>query len=189
MENDPRQPVQRTLQQLIDQWVPGGSGAVQKLKLQHNVTDFTTNAGQFVKEQFKKSFETQRFLGIGEIWPESKMSKKHGHTTMFDHGQLAGMKSDKELFNSDYRKKIHLRKNRYSIWTAEESYFERKKRGLNKTKGHSYAAAHNDPKAVGAKVNQKEDRLQTQRKFMGHHQSLFEGIAQYYPMIFDRIPQ
>lgn len=159
-------PVKLTLDQFIEMWAPRGSGAVTRLRFDHNVTDFTTEAGEYAKQRFESSFSSGRFLGIGSPWPsrESAWGKKFLHDVLRDSMELASsIKGDKKNLNQNYRKQIHRRASSYSIWTTEKSKAVPRKRGQNKNKNNTYAAVHNDPQQIGATVNQNSSRRPTQR--------------------------
>ena len=191
--------IKLSLDDFCNQWAPGGSPNLILSRLQFNIRDFTTMAGEESKRYFQNSFSSGGFNGIPWKPRTSRWGKKHGHPVMIDRGELKnsikGEQTDMNRSNiggwspSGRRDRIFRRGAAYFIWTNESSIAERGKRGLNRSRKHSYAAIHNTaPQFHNFTVNQHSARKPEQRQFIGFSPSLNDSVAAFIDVIFKGIP-
>ena len=184
-----------TLDQFFKQW---NSNMPHANRLDYNITEFTTKAGDYSKRFFRMSFASGGFYATGNKWKprESKWGKKFNHKVMDDTGMLKGsMSSKSENTSRQSGKKINGRTPFtkmgavYSIHTEEVSQPGYGKRGSN-PHGRGYAAVHNtDPKISPFSVNQYSTKKPVQRQFIGFNDRLDNYInTNYVPIIFKGLP-
>lgn len=185
-----------TLDEFISQW---NNQMPVANRIDFNITEFATKAGDFSKRFFRMSFASGGFYATGNKWKprKSKWGRKFKHPVMNDNGILKGAISGTSTNNSRQSgRKINGRTPFtkmgaiYNIHTEEMSKFaEKGKRGLNPY-GKGYAAIHNtDPKISPFKVNQWSKKKPTQRQFIGFNDRLDNYInTNYVPIIFKGLP-
>ena len=179
-----------TLEQFCSQW-----RQIVVTKFEYAIFDFTTQAGELTKENFKTSFTQGGFYGSGATWPErtSRWGRKFTHPTMIDTEQLSrailGEMKDRKYTYRDVRKRVSKRYAQYNIRTNESSRAIKGKRGKNKSRRNSYAAIHNtDPKLHSYTVNQYSSRKPVQRQFIGFSTKIDAEVANLIPNLFENLP-
>ncbi len=183
-----------TLDQFCNQWAPNGNTRILLTKLEFQIFDFTTRAGEISREHFLSSFAQKSFAGSGTKWPprKSKWARRHRHPMMVDEGTLrASIKGHKGKmgYGGVHGKKAKGIRATYDIRTGERTRAVTGKRGLNSRSNGSYAAIHNtDPARHNFTRNQHTSLKPEQRQFMGHSKALDAKIAALIPDIFAGIP-
>ena len=166
-------------------------------RLERNVFDFATIAGDYAKRQFQASFSAGGFCG-GEKWAPraSRWGRKFTHAVMNDTGTLAGnIKGEAARVDIDGRRanrtRIYRKGAHYWIHTTEKSKSISGKRGRKTDRYNNYAAVHNtDPKLGLYTVNQYSSRRPVHRQFIGFSPKIDEHIASHFiDMIFEGFPQ
>ncbi len=189
--------IKLTLDQFCEQWVTRGYTTRMANKLEYNVSDFTTAAGEYTKQQFQSSFERGGFCG-GQKWAPrtSKWGKKFKHPVMCDTGILS--RSIKHNFRNSkaqgrsrtMHRNIFIRGSHYVIYTTEQSTYQRGKRGRKRGLYKNYAAVHNtDPKFGLYTVNQYSSRRPVHRQFIGFSPNIEDHINSLVDMIFEGFPK
>lgn len=185
-----------TLDQFIKQWE---SKMPIANRVDFNITEFATKAGEYSKRFFRMSFTSGGFYATGNKWKprESRWGKKYTHEVLNDTGMLKGSMSGKsENISRQSGKKVNGRTPFtkmgavYNIHTEEISQSGDGKRGSN-PQGKGYAAVHNtDPKISPFTVNQRSKKKPEQRQFIGFNDRLNDYINTHYvPIIFKGLPQ
>lgn len=182
-----------TLDQFCDQWAPGGSYRTILSRLEFNIFDFTTQAGEISTAHFKSSFDQGGMAGSGSSWParQSSWGRKFSHPVLNDRGSLKASIQGKREKGSygNFEKRGKGLNLQYLISTNEQSRAEKGKRGSNPNSNGSYAAIHNtDPSKHNFTRNQYTTLKPEQRQFMAPNKALEEKIAAIIPMIFKGIP-
>lgn len=187
-----------TLEIFCRQWVKDKRERGIVSRLEKNIFDFTTIAGNRSKMFFQASFNSGSFFRSGTRWKprESKWGRKFTHPTLIDTGMLRrsikGEMQNSSRTNYHSRKglsaKIFRRGAKYDIWTSEISTPQKGKRGRN-GKYRNYAAIHNsDPRLTNYTVNQYSNRKPEQRQFIGFSKPLDNDVSRYIDMIFKGFP-
>ncbi|GAB6119666.1 hypothetical protein [Dysgonomonas termitidis] len=187
-----------TLEIFCRQWVKDKRERTIVSRFEKNIFDFTTIAGNRSRMFFQASFNTGGFFRSGSGWRprESRWGKKFTHPVLIDTGMLGkSVKGEVRRFESTnyqsrrgFSSKIFRRGAKYDIWTAEESFPIKGKRG-RKGKYKSYAAIHNsDPGKTGYTVNQYSGKKPVQRQFIGFSEPLDKDVSRYIDMIFKGFP-
>ena len=183
-----------TLEQFGNQWAPGGNTRLVLTKLEMQLFDFATKAGEISRDHFRSSFTQKGFAGSGNKWPsrKSKWARRHRHPMMVDEGTLlASIKGqrNKKGYGGIHGKRVSSISATYDISTNERTQAVRGKRGVNSNSNGSYAAIHNtDPAKHNFTRNQYTSLKPEQRQFIGHSRSLDDKIAALIPEIFANIP-
>lgn len=186
-----------TLDEFCAHWVEGKYIKRMPNRLERNVFDFATVAGEYARQQFQASFSSGGFCG-GEKWAPraSRWGKKFTHPVLNDTGVLSrSIKGEASRIDIDGRRadrtKIFRKGAHYWIHTTEKSMPVRGKRGRKKGKYQNYAAVHNtDPKFGLYTVNQYSSRRPVHRQFIGFSPRIDEHIASHFiDMIFEGFPQ
>lgn len=186
-----------TLDEFCNQWVQGKWTTTMASKLEANVFNFATAAGDYSRQEFKSSFNSGSFCG-GTSWAPrtSRWGKRFTHPVLLDSGKLRdSIKGEANKINIEGRRDDRTRISRhgakYSIWTTEKSVSEPKKRGKSKERYGHYAAVHNtDPKFGLFTVNQYSSRRPVHRQFIGFNQSVDDYINSHFiDMIFEGFPK
>ena len=162
-----------TLDEFCAHWVEGKYVTKMPNKLERNVFDFVTLAGDYSRQQFQASFSSGGFCG-GSRWAPrtSRWGKRFTHPVMNDSGALArSIKYKAEPTN------IVGRRSDRSRGRSRERY------------GH-YAAIHNtDPKFGLYTVNQYSSRRPVHRQFIGFSPKIDAHIAAHFiDKIFEGFP-
>lgn len=185
-----------TLDEFCNQWVSGKWSTYMVSKLENNIFDFTTAAGDYSKKQFVSSFSSGGFCGTKWAPRTSRWGKRFTHPVMIDSETLSkSIKSDVERIDitgrRDDRSRIYRKGAKYSIWTTEKSVPIEKKRGKHKKGYANYAAVHNtDPKFGLYAVNQYSKRPPVHRQFIGFNDAIDDYIeSNFLDMIFEGFPQ
>ncbi|RHH14386.1 hypothetical protein DW228_06185 [Bacteroides fragilis] len=187
--------IELTPQQFISQWVTPRKDPILINRLQKNMTDFVTSAGQYSKSCFQASFFNQGFYRTGQSWKprQSKWGKRHIHPLLMETGNLFGtiLGETGVPFRSGNAKRHNgtkIKSNRvaYTIYTKEGDKNTRKS---NFSRG--YAAIHNtDPKLHNFKVNKWSNRKPVQRQFIGFNYNVDGYIYRnFVPMLFEGFPK
>jgi len=142
-----------TLDEFCAHWVEGKYVTKMPNKLQYNVFDFVTLAGDYSRQQFQASFSSGGFCG-GSHWAPrtSRWGKRFTHPVMNDSGTLARSinfenKRTNIVGRRNNRTRIFSKGAYYNIYTTEKSVPVRGKRGRSRERYGHYAAVHNtDPK-------------------------------------------
>ena len=182
-----------TLDQFCNQWAPNGNTRILLTKLEFQIFDFTTRAGEISREHFLSSFSQKGFAGSGTKWPsrKSKWVRRHRYRMMVDEGTLrASIKGNKgKMHGNVHGKKAKGIRATYDIRTGERTRVVTGKRRLNSRSNGSYAAIHNtDPARHNFTRNQHTSLKPEQRQFIGHSRALDAKIAALIPDIFAGIP-
>ena len=177
-----------TLDEFCSHWVSRTSTRIMASRLEFNVFDFATAAGDYTKGQFAASFSSGGFCG-GKWSPRtSRWGKKFTHPVMHDTGTLArSLKSQVTRASRNNRaRRTYTRTSCYWIWTTEKSVPARGKRGRSRERYGHYAAIHNtDPKFGLYTVNQYSTRRPVHRQFIGFSPKIDEHVsAHFIDMIF-----
>ena len=185
-----------TLDEFCAHWVEGKYVTKMPNKLERNVFDFVTLAGDYSRQQFQASFSSGGFCG-GSRWAPrtSRWGKRFTHPVMNDSGALArSIKYKAEPTNfvgrrSD-RSRIFRKGAYYYIFTDEKSVPVRGKRGRSRERYGHYAAIHNtDPKFGLYTVNQYSSRRPVHRQFIGFSPKIDAHIAAHFiDKIFEGFP-
>lgn len=182
-----------TLDQFIEQWLPGRNKLVMGSKLAKNVVDFTTLTGDYSKQYFERAFEKQGFNN--KPWAPRK-PRKHddGHPILKDTGELSGSfrttnKAIDRNSKKDNGERLYHKGAIYQIFTTEENRTVAGKRSRNKH-ALGYAAIHNsDPKQTNFRVNKYSKQKPIQRQFIGFSPELEDYIrVNFIPIIFTDFP-
>ncbi|MCY1134050.1 hypothetical protein OWT79_10610 [Bacteroides fragilis] len=183
-----------SLNTMISHWY-GESKMDKGSRLDYNVVNFVTEAGEYSKRFFQFSFVAGGFYASGQHWKPrtSRWGKRQPHPVLIDSGKLRRGFAGENIFNNkgdvknaaDGKFKSNYG---YQIKTTSESEPEPKKRGRNTSS--SYAAFHNtDPRISPFTVNQHTKRKPVQRQFIGISERLDNHINTYYvPRIFKYFP-
>ena len=186
-----------TLDEFCAHWVEGKYIRRMPNRLERNVFDFATVAGDYAKRQFQASFSSGGFCG-GEKWAPrtSRWGRKFTHAVMNDTGALAGnIKGEAARVDIDgrgaNRNRIFRKGSHYWIHTTERSTPARGKRGRKTDRYKNYAAVHNtDPKFGLYTVNQYSSRRPVHRQFIGFSPKIDEHISSHFiDMIFEGFPK
>lgn len=186
-----------TLDEFCNQWVQGKWTTVMASKLETNVFNFATAAGDYSRLEFKASFAAGSFCG-GTPWAPraSRWGKRFTHPVLFDSHKLReSIRGEADKINiegrRDNRTRISRHGAKYSIWTTEKSVPEPKKRGRSKERYGHYAAVHNtDPKFGLFTVNQYSNRRPEHRQFIGFSPKVDDYINSHFiSMIFEGFPK
>ena len=167
-----------TLDEFCSHWVSRTSTRVMASRLEFNVFDFATAAGDYTRAP-----------------RTSKWGKRFTHPLMNDTGTLARSiqseagRTDIVGRRSD-RTRIFRKGARYCMWTTEKSFPVKGKRGRSKERYGHYAAIHNtDPKFGLYTVNQYSTRRPVHRQFIGFSPKTDDYIAVHFiDMIFKGFP-
>ena len=172
-----------TLDEFCSHWVSRTSTRVMASRLEFNVFDFATAAGDYTRQQFLSSFASGGFNGSKWAPRTSKWGKRFTHPLMNDTGTLARSiqseagRTDIVGRRSD-RTRIFRKGARYCMWTTEKSFPVKGKRGRSKERYGHYAAIHNtDPKFGLYTVNQYSTRRPVHRQFIGFSPKTDDYIA------------
>lgn len=187
-----------TLEIFCRQWVKDKRERGIVSRFEKNVFDFATIAGNRSRMFFQASFNSGGFFRSGTRWKprESKWGRKFTHPTLVDTGTLGkSVKGEPRKFEStNYQSrrgvssKIFRRGAKYDIWTTEQSFPIKGKRG-RKGKYKSYAAVHNsDPRLTNYTVNRYSSRKPVRRQFIGLSKPLDQDVSRYIDMIFNGFP-
>lgn len=187
-----------TLDQFCAQWVLNPTvpnTRIMASRLEHNIGDFVTRAGEYSKSRFISSFAEGGFYGSGTKWAPrtSKWGKKFTHPIMIDTGelknQIKGAKGRSGNYGG-YHTKDFKRSYSYEITTNEQSFPITGKRGSKRGR-NNYAAVHNtDPKLGLYTVNQYSSRRPEQRQFIGLSPKIDNFINTFLvPTIFKGFPK
>ena len=185
-----------TLDEFCSHWVQGKWTRVMASRLEHNVFDFVTAAGEYTKGRFQSSFSSGGFCGESKWAPRtSRWGKRFTHPVMNDTGTLAksieGKASRVDIEGRRTNRTRIFRKGAYyTIWTTEKSVPAKGKRGKSRERYGHYAAVHNtDPKFGLYTVNQYSSRRPVHRQFIGFSPGVEEYIASHFmDMIFKGFP-
>ena len=186
-----------TLDEFCAQWVKGKWTTAMASRLENNVFNFATVAGDYAKQQFGASFPAGGFCG-GEKWAPrtSRWGKKFTHPVMNDTGTLArSMKGEAKRVDIVGRRAARTRIFRkgayYWIYTTEKSTPVRGKRGRKTDRYKNYAAVHNtDPRFGLYTVHQYSSRRPVHRPFIGFSPKIDSHIASHFiDMIFEGFPK
>ena len=184
-----------TLDEFCAHWVEGKYVTKMPNKLERNVFDFVTLAGDYSRQQFQASFSSGGFCGSRWAPRTSRWGKRFTHPVMNDSGALArSIKYKAEPTNivgrrSD-RSRIFRKGAYYYIFTDEKSVPVRGKRGRSRERYGHYAAIHNtDPKFGLYTVNQYSSRRPVHRQFIGFSPKIDAHIAAHFiDKIFEGFP-
>ena len=116
-----------TLDEFCSHWVSRTSTRVMASRLEFNVFDFATAAGDYTRQQFVSSFASGGFNGSKWAPRTSKWGKRFTHPLMNDTGTLARSiqseagRTDIVGRRSD-RTRIFRKGARYCMWTTEKSF-------------------------------------------------------------------
>ena len=190
--------MQITLDQFCQQWAPGGNTRILASKLDFNIHDFVTLAGDYTRDAFRDSFARHEFPG-GKAWAPatSRWARRFPHPPLNDTGTLAKSIQSKKQFTTvgGHRHALahrgaFFRSASYRIFTTEKSRAMKGKRGNNPRSGNTYAAVHNtDPRFGRFTVNQYSSRRPVQRQFIGFSPSVESRIrSEFLPLIFKDLP-
>lgn len=183
-----------SLNTMISHWY--AEGRMDKAsRLDYNVANFVTEAGEYSRRFFQFSFAAGGFYGSGQKWKprNSRWGRRFTHPVLIDSGKLKDSIKGGNTFNNEGSAKQagsgRFRSNYgYLIKTTAESEPEAGKRG--KHTSPSYAAFHNtDPRISPFTVNQHTKRKPVQRQFIGLSEKLDNYINTHYvPRIFKHFP-
>ena len=156
-----------TLDEFCSHWVSRTSTRVMASRLEFNVFDFATAAGDYTRQQFLSSFASGGFNGSKWAPRTSKWGKRFTHPLMNDTGTLA-RSIQSEAGRTDI---VGRRSDRTRIF-------------------RHYAAIHNtDPKFGLYTVNQYSTRRPVHRQFIGFSPKTDDYIAVHFiDMIFKGFP-
>lgn len=185
-----------TLDEFCNHWVQGKWTTAMASRLEKNVFDFATAAGEYSKGRFRASFTSGGFCGSERWAPRtSRWGRRFTHPLMNDTGTLAaslhGETGKLGYVTGRYKKRTSFRKGaRYNIWTREKSTPIRGKRGRSRERYGHYAAVHNtDPKFGLYTVNQYSTRHPVHRQFIGFSPVIDGHIASHFvTMVFEGFP-
>lgn len=187
-----------TLDEFCAHWVEGKYIKKMPNRLERNIFDFATVAGEYAKQQFRATFSSGGFCG-GKKWAPrtSRWGKKYTHPVMNDTGALAaGIKGEASRTNVVGRRSNNtpiFRKGAcYRIYTTEQIVPQKGKRNKKKkSRYQNYAAVHNtDPKFNLYTVNQNSSRRPVHRQFIGFSPNIEGHIASHFvDMIFEGFPK
>lgn len=185
-----------TLDQFISQW---NSKMPVANRLDFNIMEFTTKAGDYSRRYFQMSFAQGGFYASGNKWKprESRWGKKFTHPIMIDTSTLKDSIQGSPLnVSRQSGRKVNGRTPfskigaTYNIHTNENTQQAIKgKRGLNK-KAKGYAAIHNTDSSISPfTVNQYSNKKPVQRQFIGFSSKLDGYINSHFiPLIFKGLP-
>lgn len=164
-------------------------------RLDYNLVNFVTEAGEYSRRFFQFSFASGGFYGRGQSWKPrtSRWGKRQPHPVLIDSGKLKESIKGENIFNNKGDVK-HAADDKfksnygYLIKTTAKSEPESGKRGRNTSS--SYAAFHNtDPRISPFTINQHTKRKPVQRQFIGISEKLNNHINTHYvPRIFKHFP-
>ena len=180
-----------TLDEFCSHWVSRTSTRVMASRLEFNVFDFATAAGDYTRQQFVSSFASGGFNGSKWAPRTSKWGKRFTHPLMNDTGTLArSIRSERRPTMSVRPASDCMLRARYCMWTTEKSFPVKGKRGRSKERYGHYAAIHNtDPKFGLYTVNQYSTRRPVHRQFIGFSPKTDDYIAAHFiDMIFKGFP-
>lgn len=191
--------IKLTHEQFCEQWITGKFTNKMASRLEFNIADFATAAGEYTKQQFQSSFERGGFCG-GQKWAPrtSKWGRKFKHPVMCDTGALSrgikdngGKATNIQGRSTLFHKNLFRRAYSYTIYTTEQSVYQRGKRGRKRGMYKNYAAVHNtDPKFGLYTVNQYSSRRPVHRQFIGFSPTIDAHVNSHFiKMIFEGFPQ
>lgn len=190
-----------TFDQFIEHWTRGGKAQPFISSFERAIFDFTTLSGEYTRDKFKSSFDSGRFIGVGETWPARTprwARKARTENVMIDTGTLKhGIEHYQPPMSHSFivqkpapgQKAIYRKGSHYLIYTNAKSRAEKGRRGTNPYSNGSYAAIHNtDPKFGLFWSNNRYARRPEHRQFIGFHPIIDNAVRDLIPAIFENFP-